>query len=292
MTSKHPLTLKELQNILDQVVIICEKTGQKLVKNQKKLKSLKITSKQAQGVVSNADVEAENFLIKKLKPLLVGAQFLAEESAFEKFGGKSEAFKEFKEVPFSWIIDPLDGTTNYLNNMDYYGVCVCLAFYGNPILGVVHRPRTAQTYYAIKGRGSFLRSLRVTKSGTRIFKRKLQHSTSGKKLSDALLVTGFACEKGQVFDHEFQTFIKMMESARGIRRMGSAAMDMCLVAEGIFDGFWERGLSPWDMAASSLIAEEAGAFLSDYEGRDFNPFLPTIVVGHKKLRKELLNLIK
>jgi len=292
MIIKHPLSVKELQHILDQVILTCEKAGLKLMKNQKKLGSLKITSKEAQGVVSNADVEAEKFLIKKLMPLVEGADFLAEESAFEKFGSKTEAFQEFKKLPFSWIIDPLDGTTNYLNNMDYYGVCVCLAFYGNPILGVVHRPRTAQTYFAIKGKGAFLRSSRAIKSGTRITKTKLQLPTSGKKLKDALLVTGFACEKGQEYDNELQIFVDMMNSARGIRRMGSAALDMCLVAEGIFDGFWERGLSPWDMAASSLIAEESGAFLSDYEGQSFNPFMSTIVVGHRKLKKELLNHLK
>lgn len=290
--TKLPLSSQELKNILDHIIEVSEKTGDKLLKNQKKLGSLKITSKEAQGVVSNADVEAENFLIRKLRPLIKEAEFLAEESAFKKFDGKSEAFKEFKKIPFSWIIDPLDGTTNYLNNMDYYGVCVCLAYYGEPILGVVHRPRTAQTYYAMKEKGSFLLTTRLTKSGTKTFKTKLELSTHPKKLKNSLLVTGFACEKGQEFDREFDIFVNMMKSARGIRRMGSAAMDMCLVAEGVFDGFWERGLSPWDMAASSLIAREAGAFVSDYSGNAFNPFLSTIVVGHKKLKRELLNLLK
>ncbi len=290
--TKLPLSSKDLKSILESVLEAAQKTGDKLLKNQKKLGSLKITSKQAQGVVSNADVEAENFLIKKLRPLLKDAEFLAEESAFENFGGKSDAFCNFKEIPFSWIIDPLDGTTNYLNNMDYYGVCICLAYYGEPILGVVHRPRTAQTYYAIKGKGAFLQTTRQTKSGVKVSKSKLELSNGSKKIKDSLLVTGFACEKGQEFDIEFKIFVDMMKAARGIRRMGSAAMDMCLVAEGVFDGFWERGLSPWDMAASSLIAKEAGAFVSDYNGEVFNPFLSTIVVGHKKLRKELLNLLK
>ncbi len=288
--SKIPLSRKELQCILDKTLVACEKTGEKLLKHQKKLGDLKISSKQAQGVVSNADIEAENFLIKQLKPLVKEAYFLAEESAFAKFGTKSDAYKDFKKVPFSWIIDPLDGTTNYLNNMDYYGVCVCLAYYGEPIIGIVHRPRTGQTYYAIKGQGSFLLSSKVKSKGFK--KTKLNLSSSSKKLKNSLLVTGFACEKGQEFDAEFEIFLKMMKAARGIRRMGSAALDMCLVAEGIFDGFWERGLSPWDMAASSLIASEAGAFVSDYKGKVFNPFLSTIVVGHKKLRKELLNLLK
>ncbi len=289
--NEFPLNSKELNYILEQVIEACEKTGEKLLRNQKKLGSLKITSKEAQGVVSNADIEAENFLIKKLRPLVKKADFLAEESAFEEYGGKSDAFKEYKKIPFTWIIDPLDGTTNYLNNMDYYGVCACLAYFGEPILGVVHRPRTAQTYYATKGKGSYLLTKRLTKSGIKVSKTKLEHSTRAKKLKDALLVTGFACEKGQEFDVEFKIFVDMMKAARGIRRMGSAALDMCLVAEGIFEGFWERGLSPWDMAASSLIAEEAGAFVSNYRGKSFNPFMSTIVVGHKKLRKELLKLL-
>jgi len=290
--SKSPLSAKELNDILEEVILACEKTGEKLLKHQKKLGDLKITSKEAQGVVSNADVEAENFIIKKLKPLIKDAEFLAEESAFAKYGAKSEAFNSFKEVPFSWIIDPLDGTTNYLNNMDYYGVCVCLAYYGTPLIGVVHRPRTAQTYFAVKEKGSFLTTKRETKTGIKKKKVRLELSKTSKKLKNSLLVTGFACEKGQEFEREFEIFLDMMKHARGIRRMGSAAMDMCLVAEGVFDAFWERGLSPWDMAASSLIASEAGAFVSDYNGKAFNPFLSTIVIGHKNLKKEVLGRLK
>jgi myo-inositol-1(or 4)-monophosphatase len=289
--SKLPFSNQELKSILEQTLNACEMTGRKLIQHQKKLEDLKITSKEAQGVVSNADVEAENFIIKKLKPLVKDAEFLAEESAFEKYGARSEAYKGFKEVPYSWIIDPLDGTTNYLNNMDYYGVCVSLAYFGNPILGVVHRPRTEQTYYAIKGKGAFLISPKFNKNIKSHSKSRLELSTATKKLKNSLLVTGFACEKGQEFETEFEIFLKMMKSSRGIRRMGSAALDMCLVAEGIFDGFWERGLSPWDMAASSLIASEAGAFVSDYQGKGFNPFLSTIVVGNKKIKREMLNYL-
>ena len=290
--SKFPLTQGELKSILNKTLEASEKTGKKLLKHQRKLGDLKISSKQAQGVVSNADVEAENFLIKQLKPLVKDAEFLAEESAFEKFGGRSDAYQAYQKVPFAWIIDPLDGTTNYLNNMDYYGVCVCLVHYGEPILAVIHRPRTSQSYYAIKNKGSFLLTKLETLKGPKVKKTKLELGKGSKKLRNSLLVTGFACEKGQEFKTEFEIFLTMMKSARGIRRMGSAALDMCLVAEGIFDGFWERGLSPWDMAASSLIASEAGAFVSDYNGKAFNPFLSTIVVGHKKIKKELLNNLK
>jgi myo-inositol-1(or 4)-monophosphatase len=120
------MSVRQLESLLKSVVEIAESAGIKLEKRRRKLDSLTISSKEAQGVVSEADVEAEKFIIKKLKPLLDTATFLAEESAFLEFGGKPEAYKHFLDHEYAWIIDPLDGTTNFLNNLDYYGVCICL----------------------------------------------------------------------------------------------------------------------------------------------------------------------
>lgn len=284
LMAKQSIKSTDIKKIHDRVVTIAETVGVKLLRWQRKLNDLKISSKDAQGVVSNADIEAENFLIKSLIPILPGAEFLAEESAYAKFGGKGKALKEYAKKEFTWIIDPLDGTTNFLNNMDYFGVCISLVHYGEPILGIVHRPPTQQTFSAIKGKGAFLTDLHGRK-------KRLKLDETKKSLKDSLLVTGFACEKGAPFNREFTIFKRMMGECRGVRRMGSAALDICLVAQGIFDSFWERGLAPWDVAASSLILTEAGGVLTDYQGREFNPFLDTIVTSKKGLHTQVLNVI-
>ncbi len=285
MTIKSPLTKKQLKDIADHVVTISSAAGLKLVRRQKKLHQLKISTKEAQGVVSNADIEAENYLINHLRPLVKGAEFLAEESAFKAYGGRSAAYKKYKEKDFVWIIDPLDGTTNYLNKMDYFGVCICLAYKGQPLIGVVHRPPTHETYCAIFDQGSFL----IDAHGKR---KKLTLPKERKLLKNSLLVTGFACEKGEVFNREFTLFKNMMKEARGIRRMGSAALDICMVAHGVFDAFWERGLSPWDVAAAALILKEAGGNVTDYNGRKFNPFQDTIVGSRSSLHTQVLKVLK
>jgi myo-inositol-1(or 4)-monophosphatase len=279
------LTAKELKEVAEKVVTVSTAVGVKLLRRQRKLSDLKISTKEAQGVVSNADVEAENFLIKNLKPLIEEAEFLAEESAFKAYGSKKDSLKKYKEKKFVWIIDPLDGTTNYLNNMDYFGVCICLAYYGEPVLGIVHRPATNETYCAIKGKGAFLINTHGKKT-------RLKLVTNKKRLKDSLLVTGFACEKGEVFNKEFSIFKNMMKKSRGIRRMGSAALDFCLVSQGIFDSFWERGLSPWDVAAASLILEESGGVVTNYNGRAFHPFQETIVGSNESIHKQVLAVIK
>lgn len=285
MSSKYPLTKKELKEIESKVVAIASAAGLKLLRRQRKLQDLKISTKEAQGVVSNADVEAENFLINHLRPLVKGAEFLAEESAFKKYGGKKGALNAYKDKEFVWIIDPLDGTTNFLNNMDYFGVCICLSYKGEPLIGVVHRPPTHETYSAVVEQGAFL----IRPDGK---KKRLKHEKQRKKLKDSLLVTGFACEKGEVFNREFTIFKNMMKNTRGIRRMGSAALDMCLVAQGIFDAFWERGLSPWDVAAAALILKEAGGLVTDYKAQSFHPFQETIVGSKGSIQKEVLGILK
>lgn len=275
----------DLNSILNEVLKIVDMAGRKLVYRQRKLGSLQVSIKRAQGLVSNADIESEEFLIKKLKTIIPKAEFLAEESAFAQFGNKKKAYLSFKEKEFVWIIDPLDGTSNFLSGLDYYGICVCLAYYGKPLLGVVYRPSLEEAYYAVSEKGAFYK-----KSQSRAKRLDIKQSRGG--LKKHLLVTGFACEKGEVFEKEFSTFRKVMESCRGVRRFGSAALDMCLVSQGIFGGFWERGLAPWDVAASSLILEEAGGVITDYNGQAFNPFQETIVAANKSVHKSLRKLLE
>jgi myo-inositol-1(or 4)-monophosphatase len=278
--SALPFSKNELSTYLDAIEVVANKAGKRLLTYQKKLSTLTIDYKQAQGVVSEADVEVENFIVKELKKIIPDAGFLAEESSYGKQSYADEAKKKLL-----WVIDPLDGTTNFLNNMDYFAVCISLCYYGKPIMGLVYRPRFAHTYRAFYGGGAFFRA------GDTRLKRISVSDLKDKKLKNSLLSTGFATEKGVPFDQEFALFKKMMKSSRGVRRMGSAALDLCLLAEGIFDGFWERGLAPWDVAAAGLICQESGCLVTDYSKEDFSPFAKTIVVGQKSIHKQLIKLI-
>lgn len=273
-------TSTEIKRALNVSIEIARKTGRKLVKYQKKIDKLNITSKEAQGVVSEADIVAEKFIIKELTKSFPGTDFLAEESTYEDYASTAEAVKALKKKEWLWVIDPLDGTTNYLNGMDYFAVCISLLHKGKIVTGVVYRPRTDELFYAEIGKGSFYKNGKS---------KSLSIKAKGKKklLRESLLVTGFATEKGVVFDEEFSQFKKMMEKSRGIRRMGSAALDLCFVASGVFDGFWERGLAPWDMAAAGIICSEAGVKVTDYYGQKFDPFVETILAARNPVYKQI-----
>ena len=262
-----------------------------LLVKQKKISSLKITSKKLQGMVSNADVESEAMIIAGIKKKYPDHFILAEETAYKEYMGQMDRYKFLKEKEWVWIIDPLDGTNNFLNGLDYYGVCISLVHFGEPVVGVVLRPANGECFYAVKNKGTKLINF------SNSFKKKskpvsLKKSINKKTLADSLLVTGFATEKGPVFDEEFDLFKHMLGKSRGIRRMGSAALDLCYVARGVFDCFWERGLAAWDVSAAGLICQEAGVLVSDYEGQKFHPFQATIVAARAPLHKEILSLFR
>lgn len=286
--STKKINLKEALELAENLSIAAAKL---LLKKQKTLKSLKITNKEAQGVASNADFESEKLIIKGIKKKYPDHYILAEESAYAEFKGEMSRYEFLKTKEWVWIIDPLDGTNNYLNGLDYYGVCIALAHYGKPVMGLVLRPKTKECFFALKNKGArvryfsedFTKSLKVT---------KLQNKKATKKLKDSLLVTGFVTEKGQVFEAEFAMFKDLMSKSRGIRRMGSAALDLCYVAQGQFDCFWEKGLSSWDVAASGLICMEAGLKVSDYKDRPFHPFQESIIAATPTIHKEMLSLFR
>ena len=265
------------------------KAARLLLSKQKVISSLKITNKKVQGIASNADTASEKIIVDGIKKKYPEHFILAEESAYTEYMGEMDKYKFLKEKEWVWIIDPLDGTNNFLNGLDYYGICISLVYFGEPVVGLVLRPTSGECFYAIKGKGTKLINL------SNDFKKKskplsLKKTSNKKSLCDSLLVTGFATEKGPVFDEEFALFKSMVGKSRGIRRMGSAALDLCYVARGIFDCFWERGLAAWDVSAAGLICLEAGVLVTDYEGQKFHPFQATIVASRAPLHKEILSL--
>ena len=228
----------------------------------------------------------KNYPDKEIQKKYPGHFILGEESSFEQAGtNKIELFERCKKEPFSWIIDPLDGTNNYLNRLPFYAVCIALAVKGNPVMGVVYVPSTGEMYEAVKGGGAFFRKA----PGER--RQRMTCKGFKKDLGQCILATGFSSEKGKVFDKEFTIFKKMLENTRGIRRFGSAALDMCWSARGIIDGFWEKGLAPWDMAAPGIICKEAGLVLSDFSGGKFDPFVPNVIAAPRRIQTKLTKIL-
>ncbi len=253
----------ELEKILKDCLILAEETGKLLLKYQEKVGDLKITTKHAQGVVSTADYQAEKKIISFLKKKYPQSDFLAEESVYLEHHGKIQSYKNYLDKDWLWIIDPLDGTNNFLNGLSYYAVSIALCVQGEVVLGLIHRPSSGEYFYALQNQPTqFLKNLSSRR-------KSLDSQTNAKKLKDCLFATGFITEKGYVDEQEFELFKEMMRNSRGLRRMGSACLDLSYVARGSFDGFWERGLPPWDIAAAQLICKNAGVKVTNYEGRDF-----------------------
>ncbi|MFQ5445457.1 MAG: inositol monophosphatase family protein [Saprospiraceae bacterium] len=205
-----------------------------------------ITDKSLNSLVSYVDKTAEERLVAGLRKLLPGAVFLTEEATVGQ-----------EEGEFRWIIDPLDGTTNFLHQLPCFAVSVALRQGEQTILGVVYEVNRRECFHAWRGGGAFLndRKIRVSKT---------------EKLHDSLIATGFPYRDYERLPSYFIAFEYFMKNTRGLRRFGAAAVDLAWVACGRFDAFFEYGLSPWDVAAGVLIVQEAGGVVSDFRrGSDY-----------------------
>lgn len=263
---------------------ITKHAGEILLKHQKKLKKLDIKVKEASGLTSTADLEAEKYLMKELAEKFPEFGILSEENCFFE---NEQNYDVAKQHDWCWVIDPLDGTTNFLNGMDYFSVCIGLLYKKSPVFGIVYRPSNGDFFWGEYGKGSYYKNLIKNSPKKAMFLEKVN-----KKLEQSILVTGFATEKGMSIEEEFILFKKLLTSSRAVRRMGSAALDLCYLAQGVFDGYWERGLAPWDVAAAGIIAQESGVKISDFHGQRFNPFLESFIAAREPVFAELKKLIR
>ena len=269
-----PMKTRERGDYLKKLIQLVQQAGKKLLRFQKQRSRLPVFHKKNQGIASTADLEVENFVIGKLRKIYPQAYVLAEEDSYQK--SRRPSSHRTEEYEYAWAVDALDGTNNFLSGMDYYCISIALLNYGNPILGIVYRPATEELFYALANQGGF-------KKLPKKRARSLYIEKNMKKISDCLFVTGFSLEKGKEFDREFEIFKNVTSKGRGIRRMGSAALDLCYVAEGIFDCFWEQGLSPWDVSAAGLICIESGVKVTDYKNKIFSPFQGSIIASRNPL---------
>jgi len=218
-------------------------------------------------LVTEADIQSEKAILKVISENFPGDGFLTEESG--EIDNNSERL---------WMIDPLDGTTNYAHSFPFFAVSIALQVKGEIVLGQVFNPILNEHFEAVKGQGAFLngRPIKVSRTVT---------------LKESLLATGFPYTIHKDNKGVIEIFTRMISHAQGIRRPGAAAIDLCYVAAGKFDGFWEQGLNPWDTAAGSIVINEAGGMLSDYRGERYSPFQKTIVAANPHIFKEMLTVL-
>lgn len=219
------------------------------------------------GLVTIADKEAEAAIIKTILSKYPDHQIYAEESGERR-----------TESKVRWIIDPLDGTTNYAHKLAQYCVSIAVEVNGELVMGVLDAPILKEKFIAIKGHGATLN------------KKKIQVSNTS-KIEDALLVTGFSYKHGEVVERELNRLKKVFKKVRSIRRFGSAALDMAYIACGRFDGFWETDLSAWDIAAGAVIVEEAKGKLTSIQGKKFNCYDGELIASNGLIHHELKELV-
>lgn len=230
---------------------------------------LKVNTKSPNDFVTEVDHAAEAAIIDTLLAAYPGHGILAEES------GRSRGAKDSE---FVWIIDPLDGTTNFIHGFPVYCVSIALAVRGQLQQAVVYDPARNDLFYASKGRGAFLNDKRL-----RVSKRI--------RLNECLIGTGFPFRKGDNFKRYMQMFETVMPLCAGLRRPGSAALDLCYVAAGYTDGFFETGLSPWDAAAGALMITEAGGLIGNFTGDADFLYQREVIAGNPKVYAQLVTLL-
>ncbi|KQW73839.1 MAG: inositol monophosphatase family protein [Methylibium sp.] len=228
-----------------------------------------VTAKSHNDFVTEVDQAAEAAIIETLLGAYPGHGILAEET------GRTHGAKD---SDYLWIIDPLDGTTNFIHGFPVYAVSIALAFRGQIQQAVVYDPSRNDLFYASKGRGAFLNDKRL-----RVSKRS--------RLLESLIGTGFPFRKGDNFKRYLKMFEEVMQHCAGLRRPGAAALDLCYVAAGWYDGFFETGLNPWDIAAGSLMITEAGGLIGNFTGESDYLYQREIVAGNPKIYAQLVSIL-
>ncbi|MEW6326434.1 MAG: inositol monophosphatase family protein [Thermodesulfobacteriota bacterium] len=258
--------LTDTESLIETAITVAREGGQLLkeIFGQKR----KVYFKDEIDLVTDADLRAEEFIVKTIHDRYPEHTIVSEEKHPQ--AGLS---------PYKWIIDPLDGTTNYAHGFPWFCVSIALAIHDEPVLGVVYHPFLDQLFRARKGAGAYLNEGPICVSATG-------------KLGHSLLATGFPYNIHTEPEPAVSHFKRFLTHSRGIRRAGSAALDLCYVACGCFDGFWETNLKPWDTAAGALIVREAGGLVTDFQNRPFALDMPEILASNGRLHGQMIAVLQ
>ncbi|CAG0957480.1 myo-inositol-1(or 4)-monophosphatase [Flavobacteriales bacterium] len=254
------------EEMCKKVVEIAQRAGN-FISSQRVIAS-DIEEKSKNSLVTFVDKQTEKIIVDALSNLLPEAGFITEEGTSDKKGKK-----------FSWIIDPLDGTTNFIHGVPCYAVSIALTENEDIVLGVVYEINLKECFYAWKNSKAYLNGKEIAVSNT-------------SQLKNALIATGFPYYNFSKLNEYLDLFRNLLQETRGIRRPGAASVDLAYVACGRFDGFYEITLHPWDVAAGAFIIQQAGGFVSDFSGNNNWLYGEEIVVGNKTIHQELLDKIK
>lgn len=234
-----------------------------------------VETKAQAGLVSEADRESEKLIKSYLSRINSDWDFLGEEESF--LSGRDQNLKRGAKP--CWILDPLDGTTNYIHQFPVFCISLALEMEGDLKVAIIDAPIIHETFTAIRGQGAFLNGRAI-------------HVSRTESLNDSLLATGFFAENKPVLQDQLRVFSSLIEQCRGIRRAGAAAYDLAMVAKGTFDGFWEPHLKPWDVAAGQLLVEEAGGVVLNREGKTHSPYDNYCIATNKPLSSVVLKTIQ
>ncbi|GAB4538717.1 MAG: inositol monophosphatase family protein [Thermodesulfovibrionia bacterium] len=237
-----------------------------IIKNLGRVSECDISIKSASDFVTYVDKESERIIIETIKADFPDHTIMAEETLKE-------------DGEHLWIIDPLDGTTNYIHGYPMFSVSVALRYHGEIVIGVIHDPLRDELYTAIKGGGAFLNERPI-------------HVSNVDVLRNSLIATGFPFRKKEMIDQYLKLFKALFNRVSDIRRAGSAALDLAHLACGRCDGFFEIGLSPWDIAGGSLLIKEAGGIITDFGGTDEYLNTGNVVAGTPTLHDEILKEVR
>ncbi|MDX2499385.1 MAG: inositol monophosphatase family protein [Deltaproteobacteria bacterium] len=228
----------------------------------------RIRKKAAEEIVTEADTESEKEIIAIIRSSFPGHGILSEEC------GMMNPSSEYR-----WIIDPLDGTVNFAHQVPIFCISIALTFNGEVVLGVVFNPLSGELFSAVSGKGAQLNARPIKVS-------------SVADISASLLVTGFAYNVNEIFNPVITRYGNCLKVAQGLRRLGSAALDLCYVACGRFEGFWEQNLKPWDTAAGCLIVAEAGGLVTTFSNQPFTVDHLEILATNEYVHGQMIELLK
>lgn len=256
-----------LPYLLEKTIDIVKQAGVHLREAWQNPTGRTVTAKERNSFVTDMDVLTEQRLVKQLRELLPEATFITEESTTEQAAGE-----------WSWVIDPIDGTTNFMYRLPCFSISVALAQNGVPMLGVVYEVMQDECFSAIRGGGAFLNGIPI-------------QVNPAESIKDALIATGFPYHDHTHTDALVAIVADLIRGGRGLRRFGSAAVDLAYVACGRFDAFYEHTLNQWDIAAGVLIVMEAGGVVSDFSGQDDYLHNGQMVAAAAPLHQELQSLV-
>ncbi|MDO9511549.1 MAG: inositol monophosphatase family protein [Bacteroidales bacterium] len=255
------------EQITREVCRIAKETAEYIRDEGKKLKPSDVEIKGLHNFVTHVDKTAEKLIVEQLKILLPEAGFITEENTVNQLSDK-----------YNWIIDPLDGTTNFIHGVPCYSISIALSSLEQIISGVVLEINSGELFYAWQ-------------NGPAMCNDSIIHVSLSDSLDDSLLATGFPYQDYSLTEPYLRLFGELMRTTRGIRRLGSAAVDLAYVAAGRFDAFYEYGLNPWDVAAGSFIIKQAGGVCTDFIGGTDYINGKRLVASNGKIHNDLLDVI-